>query len=551
MLHRLLFAALGLLVLWHSIGGYLRWKARFAELTEIAETHGVADRRPDVVPGMRRDAGPTRAAIRLARAILADELDSRWIGELPPDEQAEERRRGLERLDIAYRLGVESLAERPGSWEALLVIGGAEYLRLARGQSQRLLIDQALWREPLEEAHRLAPLQPEPLRFLAAADLGNWSVLSADERQAASERLAVAFTDATTFDLLSTAWLRVAPSLTAALEVVPDETWAWSGLMRYFARRADWERYCDARVKAAAVTREYILERLHEAEDRLRWNDRDKGLQRLIWTGANTRPDVANLELMEGLLALAPPGFGGEASTVWLRQWLDWAIERCTHDGCKLSQPAFVRLIGLNRDLPAPQRAWALTLAGDLRAAEAVERDVLKAQPSALDSLWTPYRIGKARLVAAAGNTVEATEILALVPVSQRNSIDYQQARRLVAEAAGDAQDARAAEAWLAGRRRRAWSVDDWSATRRQARLEIYPQAAAAGIGLRIAAGESGRGALEILWDGSVMRCVPAADGRTLDLELPVSADRHVLELHSLEGAASARAVVRLLAPAS
>ena len=100
-------------------------------------------------------------------------------------------------------------------------------------------------------------------------------------------------------------------------------------------------------------------------------------------------------------------------------------------------------------------------------------------------------------------------------------------------------------------RRRRAWSVDDWSATRRQARLEIYPQAAAAGIGLRIAAGESGRGALEILWDGSVMRCVPAADGRTLDLELPVSADRHVLELHSLEGAASARAAVRLLAPAS
>jgi hypothetical protein len=204
-------AAAALAVLWLAVDHYRDWRDRFRQLTELAVDAGAAARRPGLVEGMRRDAGPTRAALRLARALLADELDQRWILDLPPEEQEAERARGLERLDLAHRLGVESLAERPGSWEALLVLGGAEYLRLSRRHDPRLMREKEIWLEPLQRAHARAPVQPEPLRLLAATDLGNWSVLSAEERAAATERLRQAFRDPTTFDLLAPAWLRVAP----------------------------------------------------------------------------------------------------------------------------------------------------------------------------------------------------------------------------------------------------------------------------------------------------------------------------------------------------
>jgi hypothetical protein len=238
-------------------------------------------------------------------------------------------------------------------------------------------------------------VQPEPLRLLAATDLGNWSVLSAEERAAATERLRQAFRDPTTFDLLAPAWLRVAPSLARALEIVPDQPTAWNVLTRYFARRGDWERYCDARQRADAAWLGYFDERFEDATSRLRWGDYGKGVGGLLWIAAQATPDGAHVEVMERVLARIPPGTGGEASARWTAAWLDWALERCPGpDACPLSSDALLRLVSLSRELPAPVRARALAAAGALRDAEAVERAYLK-ETGEVDvsghAAWTPY----------------------------------------------------------------------------------------------------------------------------------------------------------------
>jgi hypothetical protein len=64
------------------------------------------------------------------------------------------------------------------------------------------------------------------------------------------------------------------------------------------------------------------------------------------------------------------------------------------------------RLVSLSRDLPAPLRAHALAAAGELRDAEAVERDHRK-ETGEIDVAgqvaWTPYVMLKARLLAERG----------------------------------------------------------------------------------------------------------------------------------------------------
>jgi hypothetical protein len=549
---RLGIAAATLLVLWLAVQHYRTWRQRFHQLTELAESVGVAGRRPGLIEGMRRDAGPTRAALRLARALLADELDQRWILDLPPEEQPEERRRGLERLDLAYRLGVESLAERPGSWEARLVLGGAEYLRRSRRHDPRLMQDKAQWLEPLREAHRLAPVQPEPLRLLAATDLGNWSVLSADERTEAIARLKLAFEDPTTFDLLSAAWLRVAPSLRQALEIVPDQPAAWTTLMRYFARQGDWERYCDARQRAGAARQEFFAQRLEDGASRLRWGDYRHGVERLLWVASQAEPDGANVAVMEEALARIPPGTGGEASARWTAAWLDWALERCTGpDGCPLSRDSLLRLVSLSRDLAPPVRARALAAAGALRDAEGVERDYEKATGIDVTGLpeWTPYVMLEARLLAERGETLEARRRIQAVPLVGRDSIRYWEAHREAARAAGDELQVATAEAWLATQARRQWSPGAWATERSRSTLEMVPAAAGTGLRLRLVSSGVDTGVWVVVWDGSVVTAVPAVDGRVLDLEVPVPERRHVVEIRAEEGAPTATAEARLLLP--
>ena len=322
-------------------------------------------------------------------------------------------------------------------------------------------------------------------------------------------------------------------------------------MMKYFERRGDWERYCDAQKKSWQVLRSFADTRLDEAEGYMRWGDREEGVQRLLWVGANTRPDGSNVELMERLLAMAPPGMGGEASDRWLRTWLDWSLARCVRENsCPLSQASLLRLISLNRGLEQHERAAALMIASSLRDAEAIERNHLKASRGRLGPEWVPYMLSKARLLVAAGEASEAFDVLSDIRRLGHDSVLYWHTHLQAARAAGDLAEASRAESWLATLAKRRWTAEDWRLEGRQARLELYPAEVAAGLALRIHVGSSGQGTLELAWDGSVIEVLPSTDGREIELTLPITVGTHLLEIRSQAGAATATAEVGLLPPA-
>jgi tetratricopeptide (TPR) repeat protein len=543
---RLTLAGAALLVAAYAIHSYRSWRAGLDELTATAETLGLVERRPGLLRGMERDADNDRAALRLARAILAEELDQSRLLELSEAERAEERRRGLERLDIAHELGLAGLRGRTSSWEAHLVVGGSNYLRFSRRRDPRLAQERELWLGHLEEARRLAPSQPEPLRFLAATRLGSWSVLSAQERAEAVTVLEAAFRDPASFDLLGASWLRVAPTLDQALAIVPDDHRPWDRLKRHFRLQGDWERYCLAQHRFDEALGRFMRRRLEEAGNRLRGGDRDRAIEFFSWVGANSRPDAVNVDLIEAVLAALPAGSAGEADRRWLEGWLDWSLERCLDpSGCPLSESSIRRLLGLARDVPAHRRAWALAAAGDLSAAEAEERHAA-AKGIANDPDWTPYLLTKARLLSARGEFREALRLFDRLPAHE--VIRSRQILLETALAAGDparAAEAREALEAMAGT---TWSRHDWTGDRRATRLELLPATAAPGLRLRLLpAGDSG--ALAVLLDGSTVGIYPANRSQTVDLELPIAARRHLVEIRPQAGARAATAEVTLLIP--
>ncbi len=544
---RLTLAGVALLVAAHAVHSYRSWRTGLDELAATATRLGLAERRPGLLRGMERDAENDRAALRLARAILAEELDQSRLLELPEPERADERRRGLERLDIAHELGLAGLRGRPSSWEAHLVVGGSNYLRFSRRRDPRLAQEKELWLGHLEEARRLAPTQPEPLRFLAATRLGSWSVLSPEERAEAITVLEQAFRDPTSFSLLAAGWLRVAPSLDQALVIVPDDHRPWDRLRRHFRLQGDWERYCLAQRRFDEALGRFMRRRLEEARRRLRGGDRARAIEFFSWVGANAKPDAANVDLIEAVLAALPAGSAVEADRSWLRDWLDWSLERCLDpSGCVLSDAAVRRLLSLARDLPPDRRAWALAATGELAAAEAEERRAAAAGGVAGDPAWTPYFLIKARLLSARGEHREALRLFDGLP--DQDTIRSRAFLLETALAAGDADRAAEAREALEARAGTSWGPGDWTGNRRATRLELLPATEASGLRIRLLpAGDSG--ALKVLLDESTVGIYPATRSQTVDLALPVATRRYVLEIKPAAGARAATAEVTLLPP--
>jgi len=531
-----------------SIDSYRGWRTHFAELTAIAEETGIAERRPALLTSMRRAANPSGATLRLARALLADELDRRWIMDLPEEARQAQLDQGVDRLDIAYDLATSTLDERPSSWEALLVIGGSEYLRMSRRRNHRVEQDRELWQTPLEASHRLAPTQPEPLRLLAATDLGRWSFLGPEEREQSIARLRLAFEDATTFGLLLPVWMRVAPSLSLALDVVPDQASAWSEMMEYFRSRGDWDRYRDVRARRQVASRAFSQERLDDGVDRLRGGDRRKGIQRLAWVGRNLSPDRANVPLIEGLMAVAPPDIASDSSLPWLRAWRSWALDHClSQTGCPISGEALLRLVSLDREVPDHDRAYAQALAGSLREAESLERNSADLPGGLLTADWTRYAITVARVLSERGEHTEALLMLDRVPGNATDDARFQEATVQIAKAAQDPVWTEGAERWLSARRREAWAPSDWSVDRYRAQLEVLPTTSATGLRLELAGQPEATGLITVHWDGAEVAAEPSGDGRVIEVAVPIDATRHLLELTWEAGAKPTRAEVTLL----
>ena len=543
---RLAIVGLALVVAGGAIYSYLNWRHDLETLVTVARETGLAERMPGLIAGMRHDADSDRAALRLARAILAEQLDQSWLQELTPDARAAARQRGLEQLDLAYELGAKSLVSRPTAWEAHLVLGGSDYLRLSRRRDPRLATDRDGWFGHLESAHRLAPTQPEPLRFLAATYLGDWSILAEGERTEAIVVIADAFEDPRSLDLLAASWLRVAPSLSQALAIVPDQPAAWDKLGRYFARRGDWQRYCQMRQRKTLALRRFLGERITDAVRRLRGGDRHHGVQFLLWVVTNADPDREQLEIIERTLAALPAGTTGEASRRKLNDWLDWTLARCLDETeCPLSTDTIYRLASLSTEQTPARRASALVAAGELMQAEEIERQALKTAAGTLGPEWQPYWLLKARALDGGNQPGEGLELLRGLPTG--TSLRYWIGYRSAAIAAGNAGEQSLAAGWLATLERTIWAPADWIVEQHRAHLELWPQSAGRGLELEIDGLTRTGGALEIRWDGSLVAIVPAVLGQRVEIPEAVDRRRHELQIKPVEGASVATATVRLL----
>ena len=280
---------------------YSAWRRSVDQTISSLTELGLAESSEVVFADIRRERDRRRVPLRAARALLAEELDTRRLGRTPVEERESIQARGLERLEKAQKLAISVLERRPSSWQAAMVLGAAKHLQLLRNRDARLVTEEESWRGPLFLAQTLAPAHPEPTRFLAGAELGQWSRLSPRRRTQAIELLEKAFADPDSFDLLINPWLTVSPSFKQALSIIPSHTRSWNRVRRIYELRRDWERFITAQEQYERALLSDIGTWLDEA---IRWQARGRGevaFARLKSVVRNLPPDQRSVPLVDHL----------------------------------------------------------------------------------------------------------------------------------------------------------------------------------------------------------------------------------------------------------
>jgi hypothetical protein len=525
-----------------AVADYRAWEGEQRWLAALARETGALDRFPELLSALRREPHAAFARLGLARALLALELDRRWLADLPEVEREREVERGFARLAVARELALRTLAAQPGAWQAAYVVGGANYLTLSRRGDPALRSNPALWEGLLLRSRELAPEHPEPTRFLAAAYLGNWSGMSAAARTAATSILAEALRNPTTFDLLIPSWLRVAPSLDAALALVPDDPRVWSQLQSLFASRGDLERYRDVTARLDASLEPFIEARLDEAVILLARGAVKEARELIGWQIELLRPSRNHAPIFERALSLLPPG---PASGQWLADWIGWAVELAPFGDGPLSRETLERLVGLAPSLDASMRAAAALATGDLVTGERLEREAESADSEA----WALYRLLRGQALLERGEPAAAAAALARVTGPWGRSPVAWEARRSAAATTGDEILANQASAVLAGLATTSWPATAWERGRRVQRLTLVPASGSPGLAIDFDVDRDG-GVAEVLWDGGRLGFYAVSPGRTLTLRPELGVGAHVLDVVPLLGRSLQPAAARLLPPA-
>ncbi len=512
--------ALGLAVL--SVLDHRAWSREQRRLYQLLASYGLVERQPAAAAELRRQIDRERAKLLAARLILASELDRSWLLELPEAERRAAAEGGVARLASARQLAAEAAARRPASWTAWMVVGAATYLERSRSEDRRLMVEAEAWEQPLRAARELAPAQPEPARFLASAYLGNWSRLGEDRREQARELLAAALRDPATFDRLIEVWLRLAPSFSSALSVVPDEHWAWDRLQRVFGANEDWERVAYVRGRWHQSNEAFIRQLLDEGSRRRRGGDSRMARRHYLQAVARSSPSPGHLPYLTRVLRELP---GGPLET-WDREslgrWLDWVLEVCRLRSCPVEAPAIGRLARLVEPPEAARQAAAAVVAERLDAADGIERrEAVPGTPG-----WDAYFVLKARALLLRRPDLALQALRSSRPAGA----GYWLAALGVGEAAGDRRllsDARLALERLAGG---SVSFADWQtpAPRLFSRELYLPEPRHR---LVVGLTGSGPGIVELRWDGDLLGVYPAAPGARLVVNGEFPAGGHRLQL--------------------
>ncbi|MCB1033018.1 MAG: hypothetical protein KDD47_04190, partial [Acidobacteria bacterium] len=249
-----------------------------------------------VLTDLAREADPHRAALLLARAILARDLE--------PESQGA---RGAH-LQQARELGLEALAAHPAAWQAPMIFGAATYLEWSIGQDGRLYREADRWQQPLLSSLSLSPGRNEPTQFLASAYLELWPALSEQRREEARHLVGRALEDPRHFPRLMEPWLERAADRQEAFSLIPKSGEAWRLLARHYADRGQWRAYVEAYDQGFEVKKELARRSLQEAARRQSGRDL-RGARHLFLTAAMEAPLCREMDpLVEEALSQAPSG---------------------------------------------------------------------------------------------------------------------------------------------------------------------------------------------------------------------------------------------------
>lgn len=480
-----------------------------------------------------REPDPERVRLRAARAVLASQLEA-----ATPASAAQ--------LAGTARVAGEVLARRPSAWDAAMIRGAATYLGWSRAQDDRLFTSYRSWEAPLEASLELAPGKREPVLFLATAYLEIWPALSPRKREIARGLLAEVFRQPENLARLLEPWLAAAQDRREAFSVLPDDPEVWGRVESVFASRGDWQGFRAARARRDESLQADLRRDLAEA-DRLRRTG-NVGSARALYlsVAARAHPGAGSLDVLASALERCPPGPVDRRTGEQLMPHFSWVLDRCLRARCPLERPVVKRLVRFARDPAPPEEALGYVFAGDLPEAERLERRA-DAQWS---EAWAPYLIGKARVLAERNRMDEAELALSQVHRDWQTHPLFWQARREVAQAAGDSSGVARAEAGLAALGRSSWPATAWTWQGSVALLEMVPSSPALGLSLRLDEVPAAGAVVELRLDGALVGTFPVrpgpAGGAALPVAVPLGRGLHLLEMETAVGGRVLPGEVRL-----
>jgi len=550
-------AAVALLLAVGTLFEHLDSRRERREVAALLDTEPLRWLPSEVADELRRERDPVWRRLRLARALVAAEMDPDFLAEVESVEGAERgARSSRERLETARRLATEALIRRPGVWQAPMLLGAATYLARSRARDRGLITAYRDWEAPLELAADLAPGKAEPGRFLTVAYLELWPFISEAKRRIVRRRVADAFRDPTFFHRLVEPWLAVEEDRDEAFAPIPPDPAAWRHVQTLLAGQQDWQGYLEARRRwwdALERTRE---EEVAEAERRLTGGDLSGARELLLRAATRGRPEPAAVPTLVRALGRLPPGPAGRYADD-LRVWLRWCLDLCRVERCPLPASTLDRLAGLAGELEPPEAALVALLAGRLADAERLERR----SEELWRPRWSPYLVVKARRLTARGELDAARTALDRVHPGWHDRPLYALARRELEAHAADAGSTEAES--RAGLDRHAgpvWPATAWRPVPPERiggpahadtdRLELWSAGEQLRLRLELVAVPEGGAVVEVRLDGAPVatRVVRSAEG--LRVETSASAGLHQVDLETLAGGRVLPGEVRRLDPA-
>ena len=518
-----------------------------SEVLDLAREQGFEESRPYVLERLRREADPVQARLRLARAILAQELDPRTRarrradGGAPTDGPGEaDVPESSRRLALAGALGEEAERQLRQSWEAPMIQGATTYLQWSLTRDPRLFRESEAWEEPLLTSLERAPHHPEPTRFLAAAYLELWPTLAPAKRQQAVPVVASALAQRANIGLLLDLWLERAENRSLAFSVLPDYPEVWRMTRDHYAGAREWRSFLAAQERWREVSFAQAEVELEEARKRAALGDLRAARGLYLGTASRLPAEGRSDPLVSRSLVEAPAGPATQLFAQGLQPHLDRALDLFLLGETSL-EPEALRRLALLVEPPAPPRAALMALAaGDLIRGEEIERAAF--QPG--EAAWSPYLVAKSRLLDAAGFREDAESALLNVDPAYRRSLPYATASLALGRLDGSARRA-LAEAAAPRRGPEAWSYLNTEA----AVAYVRPAGDVAGLEMEMGPTPYPTTPVEVHLDGRQLGSMLVRRGQTLRFDDPglESGKNHRLVIKTLRGSVVVPVSLRLV----